>query len=68
MSSSQPSVLSPQSRIYVGGHTGLVGLALMRRLQKEGYSNLITRFHRELDLTDQRATEAFFQEERPELT
>jgi GDP-L-fucose synthase len=59
-------VLSPQSRIYVGGHTGLVGLALMRRLQKEGYSNLITRFHRELDLTDQCATEAFFQEERPE--
>jgi GDP-L-fucose synthase len=66
MSSSQSSVLSPQSRIYVAGHTGLVGSALMRRLQKAGYSNLLTRPHRELDLTDQRATEAFFREERAE--
>jgi GDP-L-fucose synthase len=66
MSPTQSSILSPQSRIYVAGHTGLVGSALMRRLQKGGYSNLITRPHRGLDLTDQRATEAFFQAERPE--
>jgi len=59
-------VLSPQSLIYVAGHTGLVGSALMRRLQKGGHSNVCTRSHRDLDLTDQRATEAFFQEERPE--
>ena len=54
------------SRIYVAGHTGLVGSALLRRLQAEGYSNLITRTHAELDLERQSAVEAFFETEKPE--
>jgi GDP-L-fucose synthase len=68
MPSTQPSVPSPQSRIYVAGHTGLVGSALVRRLKSLALSpeSLIVRTHAELDLTDQRATEAFFQKEKPE--
>lgn len=53
-------------RVYVAGHRGLVGSALMRQLQARGYSNLITRTHSELDLTDQAAVRAFFAEEKPE--
>lgn len=53
-------------RIYVAGHCGLVGSALMRQLKARGYSNLITRTHAELDLTDASAVRAFFAEERPE--
>ena len=55
------------SRIYVAGHTGLVGSALMRRLEKKGYRNLITRSHKELDLTDQTLVASFFKEEKPEF-
>lgn len=55
-----------QSRIFVAGHRGLVGSAIVRRLEKEGYSNLILRTHDELDLEDQRAVADFFQRERPE--
>jgi GDP-L-fucose synthase len=58
--------MQPGSRIYVAGHRGLVGSALVRRLQRAGCDNLITRTHRELDLTDAAATEAFFAAERPE--
>lgn len=54
------------SKIYVAGHRGLVGSALLRQLQQRGYSNLITRTHAELDLTDQRAVQVFFAEEKPE--
>jgi GDP-L-fucose synthase len=54
------------SRIYVAGHRGLAGSALLRRLQAEGFSNLITRTHAELDLEHPRAVEAFFVQERPE--
>lgn len=54
------------ARIYVAGHGGLVGSALLRRLQAEGYHHLITRSRRELDLRDQAATQAFFAAERPE--
>ena len=54
------------ARIYIAGHTGLVGSAFLRRLQSEGYKNLITRTHAQLDLERQSETEAFFQEERPE--
>jgi GDP-L-fucose synthase len=54
------------SRIYVSGHQGLVGQALVRRLQNEGFSQLILAGHAELDLTDPGATEAFFAARRPE--
>jgi GDP-L-fucose synthase len=54
------------SKIYIAGHRGLVGSALVRRLQAGGYKNLITRTHFELDLLDQRAVQRFFEMERPE--
>ena len=54
------------ARIYVAGHRGLVGSALMRVLAAKGYTNLITRTHVELDLTDQAAVREFFEKERPE--
>ena len=54
------------ARIYVAGHRGLVGSAIVRRLQALGHTGLITRSHAELDLTDERATRAFFDAERPE--
>lgn len=54
------------SKIYVAGHRGLVGSALMRELQKRGYQNLVVRTHGELDLTDHRAVQGFFAAERPE--
>ena len=62
----QSSALSPQSRIYVAGHRGLVGSALVRRLQAKGYANLVTRTHAELDLCDQAAVRAFFTQEKPD--
>ena len=52
-------------RIFVAGHRGLAGSALMRRLGRGGYRNLITRTHAELDLTDQAAVETFFAREKP---
>jgi GDP-L-fucose synthase len=54
------------SKIYVAGHRGLVGSAVVRRLQRDGHSALITRTHAELDLTDEHATRAFFAAEKPE--
>ncbi|WP_126446654.1 GDP-L-fucose synthase family protein [Sulfuricystis multivorans] len=54
------------ARIYIAGHRGLVGSALMRMLTAKGYTHLITRTHAELDLTDQAAVRAFFERERPE--
>jgi len=54
------------ARIYVAGHRGLAGSALVRRLQRGGYTNLVTRTHAELDLTDAAATQAFFAAERPD--
>lgn len=53
------------SKIFVAGHTGLLGSALMRRLGKRGYANIVTRTHEELDLTRQAAVEDFFASERP---
>ncbi|MCK9352706.1 MAG: GDP-L-fucose synthase [Gallionella sp.] len=53
------------SKIYVAGHRGLVGSALMRQLQAKGYQNLVTRTHAELDLTDQAAVRDFFAAEKP---
>jgi len=54
------------SRVYVAGHRGLAGSAIMRRLEREGCARIATRTHAELDLTDQRAVARFFSEERPE--
>ena len=48
-------------KIYVAGHSGMVGSALVRRLQKEGYTNIITRTSAELDLRSQQAVAAFFE-------
>jgi GDP-L-fucose synthase len=58
--------MKKNSRIYVAGHTGLVGAAIHRRLRAEEYSNLIVRTHRDLDLMRQAEVEAFFQQEKPE--
>ncbi|MBK8085286.1 MAG: GDP-L-fucose synthase [Devosia sp.] len=54
------------AKIFVAGHRGMVGSALVRRLGAGGYTNVITRTRAELDLADQRATEAFFAAERPD--
>jgi GDP-L-fucose synthase len=59
--------LSHSSRIYVAGHRGLVGSALVRALEKQGYANLLLRGREELDLTDQRAVNEFFESERPQV-
>lgn len=58
--------MDKDSKIYVAGHTGLVGSAIVRNLQSKGYTNIITRTHKELDLTNQEAVRKFFEEERPE--
>src|SRR6185369_5601515 len=54
------------AKIYVAGHRGLVGSALVRQLMAEGYHNLVLRVSAELDLRDQAATAAFFREQQPE--
>lgn len=54
------------SKIYVAGHTGMVGSAIVRTLELQGYTNLIFRTFEELDLTDQGAVETFFRNERPD--
>jgi len=58
--------MEKQAKIYVAGNRGLVGSAIVRRLQAAGYSNLVVRTHAELDLTNQQAVQAFFAEEKPE--
>lgn len=58
--------MNPESKVYVAGHRGLVGSAILRRLRGEGCENLVTRTHSELDLTDARAVNAFFEAEKPE--
>jgi GDP-L-fucose synthase len=55
-----------QPKIYVAGHRGMVGSAIVRTLQQQGHTNLITRTHAELDLTDQAAVRAFFAQEKPD--
>lgn len=58
--------MDKNARIYVAGHRGLVGSALMRDLARKGYGNFVTRTHAELDLTKQAAVEAFFASEKPD--
>ena len=59
-------MLSIESKIYVAGHHGLVGSAIWNNLLQRGYTNLVGRSHKELDLTDQVAVKKFFDEERPD--
>ena len=59
-------MLDKSSKIYVAGHKGLVGSAIWNNLLSRGYTNLVGRSHRELDLTDQVAVRKFFDEERPD--
>ncbi|WP_426431871.1 GDP-L-fucose synthase family protein [Winogradskyella sp. HB-48] len=54
------------SKIYVAGHRGLVGSAILENLKQKGYNNIVTRTHKELDLTNQIDTELFFKSEQPE--
>ena len=58
--------MDKNARIYVAGHRGLVGSALMRNLDAKGYSNFLTRTHAQLDLTNQAEVEAFFELEKPD--
>ena len=58
--------LNQDSKIYVAGHRGLVGSAIWNNLLSRGYTNLVGRTHKELDLTDQYAVRAFFDEEKPD--
>lgn len=59
-------MMNKDSKIYVAGHNGMVGSAIVRGLKKEGYNNLILKSHRELDLTRQIDVEDFFNKEKPE--
>ena len=58
--------MDTDSKIYVAGHRGLVGRAIVRSLEAKGFKNIIVRTHKELDLTDQSAVFDFFEKERPE--
>lgn len=58
--------MDKSSKIYVAGHKGMVGSAIVRQLQRQGYSNLVTRSHAQLDLTKQSDVENFFAAEKPE--
>ncbi len=59
-------MMDRNSKIYVAGHRGMVGSAIVRELQRQGYNNIITRTHAQLDLCRQEQVEAFFRDERPE--
>ena len=58
--------MDKNAKIYIAGHRGLVGSAIMRQLAAQGYSNVVTRTHAELDLTNQQLVADFFQEEKPD--
>jgi len=59
--------LKKDSKIYIAGHSGLVGSAIVRRLQRGGYENLLLKTHQELELTDQKVVKDFFEVEKPEF-
>ncbi|MGH8612193.1 MAG: GDP-L-fucose synthase family protein [Gammaproteobacteria bacterium] len=67
MTLNQASFIRASTRIYVAGHGGLVGSALVRRLQQDGHASLVTRPRADLDLRDQVQVRAFFEAERPEI-
>ena len=59
-------MMEKDAKIYVAGHKGMVGSAIVRQLEAQGYTNIIVRSHKELDLTRQDQVEKFFEEEKPE--
>ena len=59
-------MMEKDARIYVAGHRGMVGSAIVRELERQGYTNILTRTHKELDLTRQEAVDRFFAGEKPE--
>ena len=59
-------MMEKNAKIYVAGHRGMVGSAIIRELERQGYTNIITRTHAELDLCRQDQVEKFFEEEKPE--
>ena len=60
------AVANVSDKIYVAGHRGMVGSAIVRNLQAKGFTNIVTRTHSELDLTNQAAVQAFFEAEQPD--
>ena len=58
--------MDKDSKIYVAGHRGMVGSAIVRELRKQGYINIVTCNHKELDLTNQEVVNKFFEKEKPE--
>ena len=58
-------MMEKNAKIYVAGHRGMVGSAIVRELERQGYHNIITRTHQELDLQRQDKVEAFFAAEKP---
>lgn len=58
--------MNKDAKIYIAGHRGLVGSAILKKLQEKGYTNFITKTHQEVDLTNQQATADFFEKEQPE--
>lgn len=58
--------MNKEDKIYVAGHRGLVGSAIVRKLQKEGFNNLVLKTHKELDLSSQKETDDFFRHEKPD--
>ena len=60
--------MEQNAKIYVAGHRGMVGSAIVRELQRQGYNNIITRTHAELDLINQEAVNRFFEQEKSRNT
>ena len=58
--------MNPKDKIYLAGHQGLVGSAIFRMLDDQGFRSIIVRTHKELDLTSQEEVNIFFQKERPD--
>ena len=59
--------MDKKSKIYLAGHRGLVGSALLRRLEAGGYKNIVTKTHEDLDLIHQEQVQDFFKKEKPEM-
>jgi GDP-L-fucose synthase len=61
------SHMNKTDKIYIAGHRGMVGSAIVRRLQKDGFTNIVTRTSKELDLKEQQAVRDFFAQEKPDV-